>query len=398
MCQRGKHYYSDFYAGGRRVRKKLATDFDAACDILIELRSRAQKADFGLLDNDYPLAKLKDQYLRHCEQSVRPKTVRRRRRMLDKMLGRLGADRASQLTVDAVLLYRQGRLAEGVVPSTVNLEVTTFGGMLRWACGAPKLIGSNPLDGVKPLPHDRPKEGRPLTDDEVRRLLDASPPRWRDVWYAFLVTGMRKGEVAALLFTDVDWEARELIVRSYRAKGKRERRIPIDDGLWDILRRQQAGAAARRPGKGKRPQDTERILARFSREHVFVNSVNTPLTHNSTLYEVFMGCCRRAGIETHTYDREGGLIEHVDLHSLRRTFATSLIVGGADPKSVQELLGHKTLEMTMKIYAKVHGQSKRQALSRLPYGKGAGSPGHVIPVQFGHQSVTTSEKTPALPS
>ena len=44
--------------------------------------------------------------------------------------------------------------------------------------------------------------------------------------------------------------------------------------------------------------------------------------------------------------------------------------------------------MTMKIYAKVHGQTKRQALGKLPYGKGASGPEHLIPVQFGHQLVT----------
>ena len=45
MYQRGRQYYADFYAGGRRVRKKLATDLDAAKAILVELRSRAHKAD-----------------------------------------------------------------------------------------------------------------------------------------------------------------------------------------------------------------------------------------------------------------------------------------------------------------------------------------------------------------
>src|ERR1700722_10002351 len=95
------------------------------------------------------------------------------------------------------------------------------------------------------------------------------------------------------------------------------------------------------------------------------------------------------------------LLEHVDLHSLRRTFATNLIVNGADPKSVQDLLGHSTLEMTMKIYTKVRTQTKRQAVGRLSYGRGAVAPegvleypdragGEAIPVQNGHQSVPST--------
>jgi hypothetical protein len=79
------------------------------------------------------------------------------------------------------------------------------------------------------------------------------------------------------------------------------------------------------------------------------------------------------------------------------------VAGGADPKSVQELLGHRTLDMTMPIYAMVNVQSKRQALGKLPYGRGALAPEHVlpypdraergetVPVQTGHQSVTRSE-------
>jgi hypothetical protein len=78
-----------------------------------------------------------------------------------------------------------------------------------------------------------------------------------------------------------------------------------------------------------------------------------------------------------------------------------LIASGADPKSVQELSGHRTLDMTMRIYTKIHGQTKRQALGRLPYGKGTVAPDGVleypsgvpsIPVQNGHQTVTVKEK------
>jgi integrase len=399
MTQRGRHYYADFYAGGRRVRKRLATDLDAARDILLDMRSRAHKGDFGLLDNDFPLAELKGQWLRHCRQALKPKSVARYEANLGNILPRLAAGRVAGVLVAGVLAYREERLAEGASPRTVNMDVGALATMLRWGVRH-RLIGSNPLADLAPLPHDRPKEGRPLTDDEVRRLLDTSPPRLGDIWYAFLVTGMRKEELAALEFRDIDGVSREIIVRGAVAKNHRERRIPIDAGLWEILERQEAGRAARQPGRGRTPAITERVQALFSRDHLFVSSQNTPLTHRSGLYHAFMRCCGRAGIPTQTADAEGRLVEHVDLHSLRRTFATGLIAGGADPKSVQELLGHRTLDMTMRIYAKVHTQTKRQALGKLPYGRGALAPEHVLPypdraergetfpVQNGHQSVT----------
>ncbi len=82
------------------------------------------------------------------------------------------------------------------------------------------------------------------------------------------------------------------------------------------------------------------------------------------------------------------------MHSLRRTFATELIEGGADPKSVQELLGHRTLEITMRLYAKVRRGTKRQAIGRLSYGQGAAAPDHVVAFPGGHK-MSTVGKTPA---
>jgi hypothetical protein len=51
---RGRVYYADFCAKGKRVRKRLSSNLDAASEILNDLKARADKADFNLLDNDYP--------------------------------------------------------------------------------------------------------------------------------------------------------------------------------------------------------------------------------------------------------------------------------------------------------------------------------------------------------
>jgi integrase len=397
-------YYSDFYAGGRRVRKYLSTDLDAAKEILNELRARADRADFGLLDNDYPLADIREQYLRHCKQTRKPSTVARSEVALNNILPRISASRACQVSHDLAVRYREERLAEGKSPRTINIEVNVLSAMLHWATQpGHQLIGNNPLDGLEPLPHDSPKEGRALSEEEVRRLLDISPPHWRDIWYAFLVTGLRRSELTSLTFNDIDWQGRELIVRGEVAKNHRERRIPIDDGLWDILKRQEAGRKDRKPGKGKTARVTEQIRERFTRDHVFVTVTNTPLDQRSNLYVTFIRWCKKAGIPTKTVNAAGRVVEHVDIHSFRRTFATNLIVGGADPESVRQLLGHSTLEMTMKIYTKIRNQTKRQALGRLSYGKGAAAPEHLVtypapetfPVQNGHQSVTSDPERKA---
>jgi len=396
---RGGTYFADFCAGGRRIRKRLSRQLDVATELLHQLQARADRADFGLLDNDYPLDGLKDEFLRHCRQTLKPSTFIRYATCLNNVLPRLSATRAAQINLDNVRSYRDERTAAGITPRTVNVEIIVLGTMLRWAVREGK-IGVNPLAGFKPLPDDHPKEGRALADGEVKRLLDASPADLRDVWYCFLVTGLRKAELATLTFRDVDWDNRELIVRCGVAKNHRERRIPIDNGLWDILCRQEQGRKDRRPGTAQNPALTEACQERFTRDHVFVSKANTPLDHCSALYYAFLRCCEKAGISTRTCDAEGRVVEHVDIHSLRRTFATNLIVAGADPETVRQLLGHRTLEMTMKIYTKISNQTKRQALAKLTYGQGTLTPEHLVeyhvrdgnPVQNGPKTVTTAKE------
>jgi integrase len=392
MYQRGRHYYADFYAGGRRVRKKLATDLDAAKSILIELRSRAERADFDLLDNDFPLADLMAQYLRHCKQALGETSELRYRQSLERILPRLPVTRVSQLAAGVVLTYRQERLADGACPGTVNYEVAAVHRMLLWG-SKNKIIGSSPLAGIKALPHLRPKDGRALEPAEVAALLAASPPHWRDIWYAYLVTGMRLSELIALTFDDVDWESREVVVRAHKAKGRRERRLPIDNGLWDVLKRKETERVDRKPST--RVIRGIVLAERFSVRHVFISRERTPIVRTG-VYDALIRFSGKAGIAVETFDGEGLPLEHVDVHSLRRTFATDLIVNGTDPRTVQELLGHKTLTMTMKLYAKVRPQNKRQAVARLSYGQGVEAPAHLIeypaagtiPVQNGHQSDT----------
>jgi integrase len=265
------------------VRKRLSGNLEVARQLLNELRARAV---FGLLDNDYALDELKEQFLKHCRQALKPASTERYRGCLRSILPRLGANRASQVNVENVLTYRGERLAEGASPRTVNIDVGALATMLRWGVKH-RLLGSNPLAVIRPLPHDHPKEGRPLSRNEVDRLLKASPPHWREIWYAFLVTGVRKDELASLTFHDIDRESRELVVRSGVAENHTARRIPIEDGLWEILRRLEADRKDRVAGVGKTAELTEKVRARFSRDHVFVSTQNTPLTHRSGLYGAF---------------------------------------------------------------------------------------------------------------
>jgi len=360
MVKRAKTYHADFRAGSRRVRRRLSRNLTTAKQLLIELRARAERGEFGLLDNDVAVGDLKADYLRDCRQTKKPNTVERYEFNLAAILPHMPA-RVSLITIKAATAYRERRLIERVSPRTVNMDVGALSTMLEWGvtCG---IIGSNPLKGLDPLPHDHPKEGRALDDSEVSQLLEASPQRLHDIWYAFLVTGTRQSELISLRLSDIDREARELLVQRGIAKNHTPRRIPIDNALWEILGQRREG--------------------RDDQDRVFTNVRGGPLSRGP-VYRSFIRCCRRADIQTRTEDADGHEIDHVDVHSLRKTFATNLIVNGTDPKTVQELLGHKTLAMTMNLYTKIHAGTKRQAIGRLSYGKGSETPDHVVEFRAG---------------
>jgi integrase len=363
MTQRGSVYWADFRANGRRVRKSLSRNLKTARQLLIELRARAERGDFGLLDNDVRTAELKNRYLRHIRQTKKSNTTKRYETDLATILPQI-PPQVSAITEGPVLEFREQRLAGGCSPATVNANVGTLCAMLNWGVKC-KVIGSNPLAGIEPIPDDKPKEGRALDPEEVDQLLSVSPPHWRNVWYAFLVTGLRATELASLRWSDIDWEHREIVVQRDVAKNHRPRRIPIDNELWAILKE--------RRGQG---------------EYVFLNTRGRPYSR-CTLYQAFIRWCEKAGIEGN--DRDGV----VDLHSLRRTFATELILRGADPKTVQELLGHRTLAMTMSIYAKVRRSNTREAVARLGYGRGVEAPAHIVPLPDGHRIPPAAENVGA---
>jgi integrase/recombinase XerD len=168
---------------------------------------------------------------------------------------------------------------------------------------------------------------------------------------------MRKMEVVNLRWSDIDFVDKSITIRASVAKGKRSRRVLLDNAMFTML-------VALRNEAEKRPEG-------WDHEHVFVNQIGRP--HRNGLLPKFYRTCKRAGIAD---GKRGG---SVDLHSLRVTLTTSSLEGGANPKAVQAMLGHSTLDMTMRVYAKSTDRSMRDATNALPFAK-ATAPGHVISI------------------
>jgi integrase len=262
----------------------------------------------------------------------------------------------------------------------VNRTVGTLKNMLnkgvQW-----RRIGTNRIADLKPLRHDSPtKVRRSLSVEEAQAVFACSPDWLRPIWRTFMTTGMRRAELVNLKFRDVDFGRRVLVIPASTAKNHQAREVPLDDELLaEIVARREA-AKKRQPVPGKSPRQTRQQLAKFSREHVFVTQANTPL--NTNLLKRFYAVCKRAGIEG---AEPGG---SVDLHSLRVTFITLSIEHGGSPKAVQAIVGHRSLVMTMGIYAKATDKAKREAVGVLPFAS-VTAPGHIVAMPPAHNLRTS---------
>jgi integrase len=389
LWDRNGTYHARFRAGGRLIRKRLSRDFDAACTLLRELRARADKADFNLLDNDYPWADLKSEFVRWVKQTHRrPHEYEADLKHFERYAPVRSIRQIDQQYVFAFRTWRLGQSIRGkagartVTPRTVNREVATLQNMLNRGVDW-KRIGSNPIADVKPLCHDRlTKERRALTTEEVERLFEESPSYLRPVWRMFMCTGIRKAELVGLTFNDVDFERRVITISAEQSKNHKAREIPLDDGVHEMVCALRESAKHRRAMPGYTTKQTEQQARSFTRDHVFVTKANTPLRHNLLLR--FYAICKKADIEG---AEPGG---SVDIHSLRVTFTTLALEHGASPKAVQAILGHSTLALTMGVYARATERSKRDAIGVLPFAK-VSAPDHVIAVQTERRARTSSD-------
>ena len=192
---------------------------------------------------------------------------------------------------------------------------------------------------------------RVLSRDEVARLLaqpaGTEPRALRDralleVMYA---CGLRASEAIGLELSDVDLE--EGVLRA-RGKGSKERLVPIGRQAMAALRtycqrgRPALLAGALKPGIGGtagRGVESARL---------FLNRRGSGLTRQG-LYKIVQGHARSAGLEA-----------KMSPHTLRHTFATHLLAGGCDLRSLQEMLGHADLSTTQ-VYTHLSAERLKDA-------------------------------------
>jgi integrase len=255
----------------------------------------------------------------------------------DHIVSRIGRTRLGDVQHRDVQRIADDLLAEGRDPSTIRNAIMPLRVIFRRAVEDGD-IAVNPCTHLR-LPAVRGRRDRIASPHEGERLLAALPERDRPIWATALYAGLRRGELLALRWDDVDLAVGVMHVeRSYDEKERVEiepksragrRTIPIVGALRDLLVEHNARAA-------------------HDGGLVFGSSPDRPF-QPSNVWRRAQRAWKRAGLDP------------IGLHEARHTFASLLIAAGVNAKAITTYMGHASIQTTYDIYGKLMPGSESEA-------------------------------------
>jgi integrase len=255
-------------------------------------------------------------------------------------IGRVKLKNVSALHLQG--LYRE-RLDSGLSASTVQkIHHVLHKGLrqaVRW-----NLVPRNPADDVK-APTPMPKEMHPLSAHEARCLLEAAQDERLEALYVLAVhTGMRRGELLGLKWSDVDLENSRIGIRRTLTRTDGGKRYTLGDPKTKRSHRTvritpQAVEALRRHLTNQM-EEMERLGDIYIDQGlVFTTEVGTLINPSNLRQRSFTPLLERAGLP------------RIAFNDLRHTCASLLFQKNVHPKFVQELLGHASVAITIDTYS-----------------------------------------------
>lgn len=317
-------YYIDYRVDGKRVRECVHSTNKRMAEKALSVRKAEiiqGRYHFKQDKGNVRLCDFAKEYLEYSEENKRKSSHIRDITLVKNLLSFFKDEKLSRITSFLIERYKMMR-RETVEPATVNRELACLKNMFNLAIRWEK-AETNPVRLIKFF-KEPPGKMRVLSKEEEEKLLNASSEHLKPIIITALNTGMRLSEVLGLKWCNVDFNNRVITVEN--SKNNERRRIPMNLYLTNTLK----------------------DLKRYG-EHVFCNENGEPF---GAIKTGFYAALRRSGIS------------HCTFHSFRHSFATRLVMNGADLPTVKELLGHKTIAMTMR-YAHPSPEHKRKAVESL---------------------------------
>jgi integrase len=320
---RGRIWYADYYADGRRVQESTGTANQRKAQMFLALRMSEIERGVYVRRVRVPLSELWERYFAYAQ--LHKRSWIRDKQMYGKLSQFFGEVNLDSITPSRVEEFQQHRSRE-VSPATVNRELALLKHMLNLAERWNLRQGQNPVRLVKFLSEDN-VQFQTLSGEAEQALLARCPSYLQDMIVFALNTGLRSEDIFNLQWKEVDLETRRLNVLVQ--KTRRQIVIPLNDAAYEVL-------AAWLPMR-KGP-------------YVFYNQMTGDRFRD--LKAGFKLACKQAGLSGVTW------------HTLRHTFASRLLRKGADIVAVKELLGHSTIVGTMR-YAHTSEEAKVRAVQAV---------------------------------
>jgi len=338
VYKRGKTWYICFQdPNGNIVRESTKQEYKKTAEDILRKR-KSEVAEGKFLDRqERPIMTFSEMADWFWENHGKYKKANGYKAILDRLKKFFGDRQIATITPEQINEFRQHRLEE-VSDRTTNRDLQILKCMFnriiefkRWG----KVV-DNPVRYVK-LSKERNERIRYLEPKQIEALLDHASDRLRPIVVTALHTGMRRGEILNLKWEHVDLKNGTLYVAE--SKSGEGRHIPISSTLRETLMQ---------------------LPSRFQKGYVFPSYLPSrkpgakddgqrPFTDVKT------------GFAKALTDAK---ITDFRFHDLRHTFASQLAMNGVDLNEVRDLLGHKSLTMTLR-YAHLSPEHKRDAIRRL---------------------------------
>lgn len=289
-----------------------------------------------------PLGEMFDDYFIHLEATRRKKatTVRGEkwsRTQIEKGLGKTTF--LSEITSSVVSRYRDNRIMKGVGASKIRSEIALISCLFKFAIQERSLPLENPVSGGKIWRPAAPKgKSNFLSIEEINSLLECCRRSKNEQLFSFVLimlhTGMRPGEASNLRIKNINFDQQSITL--FDTKNGKDRHIPLTNPAFKEISLHLSG---------KKPED-----------FVFCNNSREPKSYNLRPAARFREAFDKA-------KKEAGL-EWVTRQMLRHTAASHMVMNGVSMRVISEMLGHSTLQMTMR-YAHIDDHKLRAAVEKL---------------------------------